>query len=177
MAEDSKTAVAVGAGALAGTALAIFLTRQKAAQAAPPGSEVVAHFDDEALQALLHILQNVDTLPAMLNLLQSISTVLGGSGVNPKSFAPFTVVQTTPGTPKRFPAYVIPFKKAIGIKAPRGNTGQVFIARTSADLTHPLSRYPLDQGETITLEIARTDEIWMDAVTANDQVVCIVERA
>jgi len=185
MAEDkeaSKTGVAVGAGALLGTALALFLARKT--QAAEPGGTV--SLDDAAMSALLAIAQeatNLGDISSNTNqantLLNQIAQVLGAPGAaaqNPNGGVAFELRPPAAATPMQFPAYPIPFGMKMVIKARSLNVGTVYVAFGEGDLLNASSRYYLNQNETIEYELDTTSRVYLLVDTANDGVAVTVEQ-
>jgi hypothetical protein len=180
--EAAKTGAAVGAGALLGTALALFFARK--AQAAPP--EGTVSLDEAAMSALLAIAQEAQNLEGISSntnqangLLNQIANQLGatgGIGQNPNSFVAFEICPSTASIPARLPDIPIPFKAKVVLKAKSTNTGAVYVARSEAELQLPASRYYLNKNETIALEVDNTKRIYLMAAIANEGVAVIVEH-
>ena len=180
--EASKTGVAVGAGALLGTALALFFARK--AQAAEPTGTV--SLDEAAMSALLAIAQetqNLDTISSntilATTLLNQIAQALGGPGAgaqNPNGGVAFEIRPPAALTPMQFPAYPIPFGMKMVIKARSLNVGTVYVAFGEGDLLLPSSRYYLNQNETIEYELDTTSRVYLLVDTANDGVAVTVEQ-
>lgn len=180
--QAGKTAAAVGAGSLLGTALGLFLGRQ--AKAAPSEGEV--SLDEAAMAAILAIAQDaqdihniVEQLGAVPGLLAAIADALGAEGLsleNPNNFVAFPVLVSVPGTPQQAPEHRVPYKTKVLIKAQWWNTNMVYIARSVAEVIDIHSRYYLLRNETIALEIDSTRHLFVDAAVAGEGVVCIVEK-
>ena len=180
--EASKTGVAVGAGALLGTALALFFARK--AQAAEPTGTV--SLDEAAMAALLAIAQecqNLEDISSNTNLantlLNQIAQALGGPGAgakNPSGGVAFELRPPVAAEAMQLPSYPIPYGMKMVIKARSANVGTVYVAFSEGDLLLASSRYYLNQNETIEYELDTTSRVYLLVDTANDGVAVTVEQ-
>ena len=180
--EAAKTGVAVGAGALLGTAFALFFARK--AQAAEPGGTVT--LDEAAMSALLAIAQEAQNLDDISSnttlantLLNQIAQVLGAPGAaaqNPSGGVAFELRPPVAAQPMQLPSYPIPFGMKMVIKARSLNVGTVYVGFGEGDLLNASARYYLNQNEAVEYELDTTSRVYLLVDTANDGVAVTVEQ-
>ena len=180
--DSAKAGVAVGAGALLGTAFALFFARK--AQAAELSSTV--SLDVAAMSALLAIAQesqNLEDISSNTNLantlLNQIAQALGGPGAgaqNPSGGVAFELRPPAAAQVMQLPNYPIPYGMKMVIKARSANAGTVYVSFSEGDLLLPSSRYYLNQNETIEYELDTTSRVYLLVDNANDGIAVTVEQ-
>lgn len=196
MASDKgKTAAQVGVGITAGALAALILTRRVRGEILPSG-EVIS-LDDPTMQALLGILEHIESLDidvddvierlgGVTNAINTLSVALGAKPIelqNPPDITAFRVLTTALDTPVQLPDRLIPYDMELVIKALPTNRGTLFIAPGPAEALNPNSSYWIIGNEAVEYKIRNANHIWMNAPTfggigiAGEGVVCTVEQA
>ena len=179
MADDkAKTGLAVGTGALIGTAAAILFAR-KAEAKPPPEGEI--SLDEAAMNLLLAIATNSDDIDAntleTINAINRLAAALGVSVIkNPNAIAAFRVFVNVVNRAVQLPERDIPYDMELVIKAWPTNLGLMYVANSQPEATNINSSYPLIANEFVRYRIENSKQIWINASRAGESVVCTVEQ-
>ena len=109
----------------------------------------------------------------------ALVTYVGHAAVerrNPETWAAFTVTLQTPGRAQQFPQYEVPRREKICLVALNTNAGDLYMTPRQADSVNPNFRYVLAPGQNLILRLANTAAIYMDGISAGDQVTVAVEQ-
>jgi hypothetical protein len=171
--ETAKQVLGTGAGAFAGTALALLLNPNKA-QAAGDFA-----LDEATRNAIIAIMLDAEKMDQVIADLQTIEGLLGGSSSsgekrNAKTWKAIKVF-VTPGTPIQLPCYPIPYRVKVGLIALTTNVGNIYVSPTSVEVAQNASRFTLVGGQAVNLEIDNTEMIWIDGDIAGECVQIAVE--
>lgn len=98
---------------------------------------------------------------------------------NPSTFKIETISIATPGTPQQFTATTIPPGSVAVVRADPNNSGgdRIFVANSAANTAIAGSRIELRRGESVTLKVASSSNIHIDANNAGAQATLFVEQA
>ena len=83
---------------------------------------------------------------------------------------------TAAGTPEQLTDYFIPSDLELVIAARRLNTGNMYLADSSANALLTGSRKVLVPSQSTTLQIDRTNKVWFDGDNSSDRIEVTVQR-
>ena len=96
--------------------------------------------------------------------------------LNPKSLITFQKNVTTSGTPVQLTAYDVPDGVSFVVKAKNANTGTITIGSSSANaLNTDTVHFKLLNNQSVSLQLANTDLVWIDSTVSGEGVECILE--
>lgn len=171
--EKTKTGLAVGVGAAAGTVAGILATRQ--ARAAPlPGTVTL----DEAVMALLQAL--VESSYQTLQVLHDILAKGFNVGVVPNTETERTVavVCVVANIPYQLPSLLVPDDMSLALKADPGNAigALIRIGTSPAECVNPNSSWPLILNESMTWRIKDSARLWVSSNVPAQTIIISAEQ-
>ena len=95
---------------------------------------------------------------------------------NATSFLFFSKAITAAGTPEQLTQYFIPSDLEVVIVARRSNSGNMYLADSSANALLTASRKVLIPGQSTTMQVDDTNKIWFDGDNPNDRLEVTVQR-
>jgi hypothetical protein len=189
--DKGKTTAKVGLSITAGALAALLLTRKVSAATPSEGATLIS-LDDPAMQALLGLLTQAESLGIDVgevlthldDIAGAINRLAAAMGVvtlsNPPDITAFRVLTAAINVPVQLPDRAIPYDKELVIKALPTNRGTLFVAPNQAAAINSNSSYWIIGNEAVEYKIRNADHIWINAPPtigiAGEGVVCTVEQ-
>ena len=95
---------------------------------------------------------------------------------NATSFLYFSLAITSAGTPEQLTQYFIPADLEVVLTSRRSNSGNFYLANSSANALLTASRKVLIPGQSTTLQVDDTNKVWFDADNTADRLEVTVQR-
>jgi hypothetical protein len=79
-------------------------------------------------------------------------------------------------TAQQLPSLAIPDGRAVVIKSEQGNSNNVYVSDSAANVAVATSRFRLRAGDFVTLKVANLDEVWVFSTNNNQKLEIVVEQ-
>lgn len=83
---------------------------------------------------------------------------------------------TASGTPEQLTQYFIPADLEVVLVSRRSNTGNIYLANSSANALLTASRKVLTPSQSTPMQVDDTSKIWFDADNTTDRIEVTVQR-
>lgn len=115
-------------------------------------------------------------LQELIDSVKALVVVLGGVMRNPKDVIMGRKLVIAAGTAVQLPSIIVPYDKAVIVKAPSTNTGTIYVALYKSDAEERALAYPLVAGETVEYKILNLSKLWIDSTVSDEGIVYTVEQ-
>ena len=92
------------------------------------------------------------------------------------SWSVVVVGVSAPGTAEQVASHVVPEGMEVGITARRSNSSTMYIGPSQTAAQTAGSRKELISGQSTTLRVWNTNQIWVDASNANDRLEIVPQK-